>query len=85
MTPDCGLFVSYIYREAKRANSFVKTQKHFNESLQSILDNKGRPSDIFPKTVNELLEFNGQLAPFCFHLSIICLLSESQVLRCSSL
>jgi len=44
--------------EAKRANSFIKTQKHFNENLQSLLDEKGRPSDIFPKSVNDLLRFN---------------------------
>jgi len=44
--------------EAKRSNSFVKTQKHFNESLQPILDNKGHLSDLFPKTVNELLKLD---------------------------
>ncbi|KAF9652450.1 hypothetical protein BDM02DRAFT_2748052 [Thelephora ganbajun] len=44
--------------EVKRANSFIKTRKQFGESLQYLLDEKGRPSDIFPKTVDQLLEYH---------------------------
>ncbi|KAF9788466.1 hypothetical protein BJ322DRAFT_634987 [Thelephora terrestris] len=46
--------------EARRSNSFIKTQKHFNENLQYLLDQGGRRSDIFPRTVNELLAYNDQ-------------------------
>ena len=53
-------FTNCPYSEAKRANSFVKTQKHFGETLQPILDDKAHQIDIFPKSVNELLKFNGQ-------------------------
>ena len=60
--------------EAKRANSFIKTQKHFNENLHELLDGRGRPSDIFPKTVNALLEFDGLPSPLRFSLSIAHLL-----------
>ena len=48
-----------LSREAKRANSFIKTQKHFGENLHPLLNYKGRPSEDFPKTVNNLLEFDG--------------------------
>lgn len=50
----------HLSREARRSNSFIKTLKHFNENLQYLLDDKGRPCDVFPKTVNELLKFDGQ-------------------------
>ena len=58
-----GSSANDLSREAKRANSFIKIKKHFGEDLHPILDNKGRASDIFPKTVNELLGFNGQSSP----------------------
>lgn len=48
-----------LSREARRANSFIKTQKHFGENLHHLLDSKGRSSDIFPKTVNDLLSYDG--------------------------
>ena len=41
-------------------NSFIKIPKHFNESLQPILDSKGRVSESFPKNVNELLNFSSK-------------------------
>jgi len=62
--------------EARRANSFIKTQKHFNENLHELLDSRGRPSDIFPKTVNDLLGFDGLCGPLRFSLSIAHLYSD---------
>jgi len=44
--------------EARRANSFIKTQKHFGENLQHLLDERGYPCDIFPATVNQLLGYD---------------------------
>jgi len=44
--------------EAKRSNSFIKTKKHFGENLQHLLDSKGRPCDIFPRTVDDLSELD---------------------------
>jgi len=59
-TPNSDSFAYDLSREAKRANSFVKTQKQFNENLHELLNEKGHPSDIFPKTVNDLLELESQ-------------------------
>ena len=56
----CNLFINYPLSEAKRANSFIKTQKHFGEALQPLLNDKAHQIDIFPKSVNELLKLNGQ-------------------------
>ena len=63
-------FPDDIFREARRANSFIKTQKHFGENLHGLLNSKGRPSDTFPKTVNDLLAFDGLPSPLHPSLSI---------------
>ena len=49
------------HSEARRANSFVKTPKQFNEPLQHLLNAKGAVCGTFPKTVNDLLGMDGQL------------------------
>ena len=82
-TPDRDSPMDDLLREAKRANSFIKTQKHFGENLRELVDDRGRPSDIFPKTVNDLLVFDGLPRPFHFGLSVSHLLG-SQTPKSSS-
>ena len=67
---NCNSFANTLPREAKRANSFIITQKHFNETLQPLLNEKGHASDIFPKSVNDLLEFDSQSNPLNFNLMV---------------
>ena len=47
--------------EARRSNSFIKTPKQFGETLQYLINDKGAKSELFPKSVKELLELDGQL------------------------
>jgi len=50
-----------FHREAQRSNSFIKTPRQFGENLQHLINEKGLKSDLFPKTVNDLLALEGQL------------------------
>ena len=47
--------------EARRANSVIKTPKQFGENLHHLINARGVKSDIFPGSVRDLLEFDGQL------------------------
>jgi len=47
--------------EARRSNSFIKTQKQFGEGLHHLINGRGSKCDLFPKTVKDLLELEGQL------------------------
>lgn len=46
--------------EARRSNSFIKTQKQFGETLQHLISEERGRCEFFPKTVRELLALNGQ-------------------------
>lgn len=49
-----------VHREARRVNSFVRSQKQFRENLQYLLNERGMKSEAFPKTVKDLQELEGQ-------------------------
>jgi hypothetical protein len=53
--------VNGLSSEARRSNSFIKTQKQFEENLHHLINGKGLKSDLFPKTVKDLSELGGQL------------------------
>lgn len=52
--------------EARRVNGSVKTRKQFGEGLHHLLNERGAKSDLFPQTVNQLLDFDGRpnVSPF---------------------
>jgi len=47
--------------EARRSNSFIKTQKQFGEGLHHLINERGSKSDLFPNSVKDLLELESQL------------------------
>jgi len=52
------LHVDIHNAEARRANSYIKTPKHFGENLQPLINEKKAKCEFFPKTVSELLAFD---------------------------
>lgn len=56
-----------VTRNARDQNAGIKTKKHLEEPLSPLLNGDGERSQLFPASVRELLELNGNL-PFLSYL-----------------
>jgi len=53
-------YVKLQNSEARRSNSFIETPRQFRENLQHLVNESGDKSDLFPKTVKDLLELEAE-------------------------
>jgi hypothetical protein len=51
-----------VIREARRQNAAIQRRKQIREPLRHLLNENGTKSELFPESVSELLNLDGNLA-----------------------